>query len=129
MARGYQWVRILKPGEKKAIGAACQKLIDETLKPAYLPEVRPRAGRNYAVDLRGRWRGDAYSFVVRFRSGFPENEGEEYDAPFARLEHWNGSFAVDWMRHTGRWWRLREGLSFDEALAMITDEPALRPPV
>jgi hypothetical protein len=129
MARG-QWVRVrgLQRDEKQAIGAAGQKLIDETLKPKYLPEIR-RTEFNHPVDMRGRWRGEAYSFVVRYRSGFPENEGEEFETPFARIDHWNGTFGVDWMRHTGRWWRLREGLSFEEALAMITSEPVLRPPV
>ena len=34
-----------------------------------------------------------------------------------------------WMRHTGRWWCLRSELPFEEALAMVTTEPVLRPPV
>jgi hypothetical protein len=55
MARGYQWVRALQPDEK-AIAVACQRLIDETLKPKYLPEIRSKTGWNYPVDLRGRWR-------------------------------------------------------------------------
>ena len=99
------------------------------MRQRYLPEIRPATNRNYPVDIRGRWRGENYSFVVRFRSGFPENAGEEYDAPFARLDHFGGKFAVMWMRHTGRWWCLRSELPFEEALAMVTTEPVLRPPV
>ena len=81
------------------------------------------------VDIRGRWRGENYSFVVRFRSGLPENEGEEYEVPFARVDHFNGRFAVQWMRHTGRWWCLRSELTLQEALHMLETEPVLRPPV
>ena len=59
----------------------------------------------------------------------PGERREEFGAPFARLDHFGGEFAVMWMRHTGRWWCLRSELPFEEALAMVTTEPVLRPPV
>jgi hypothetical protein len=128
MARSYQWVRALTAERRAEIGAACERSVAE-LKQKHLREIRPATRRNYPVDIRGRWRSESYSFMVRFRSGFPENKGEEYDAPFARLDHVNGRFTVQWMRHTGRWWCLRDGLTLEEALHMVETEPVLRPPV
>src|SRR5665213_1626644 len=41
---------------------------------------------NYPVDILGKWHGTKYRFIQRYRSGFPENLDEEFDAPFARLD-------------------------------------------
>jgi len=67
------------------VTAACQHLIDDFLKPRFLPTIRPTQF-NYPVDILGKWHGTKYRFIQRYRSGFPENLGEEFDAPFARLD-------------------------------------------
>ncbi len=46
----------LSPAEKAAITAACQRLIDEILKPRFLPAIRPTKF-NYPVDICGKWHG------------------------------------------------------------------------
>jgi len=74
-------VKALAPDEKSSIAATCGRFIDEVLKPRFLPEVRPTEF-NYPVDIFGKWRGSRYSFIVRYRSGFPGNAGEEFDAAF-----------------------------------------------
>ncbi|MFO1208199.1 MAG: hypothetical protein U1E40_03145 [Amaricoccus sp.] len=122
---GYVWAKALTPARKAEITAACEALVVET-RARFLPEIRPTAF-NYPVDIRGRWRGESYSFIVRYRSGFPENEGEEFDAPYARIDHFNDRFGVQWMRHTGRWWPLRDGLTLEEAVDFVRTEPVLRP--
>lgn len=133
--REWRWVRVkaLAAEEKQAIGAACGRLIADVLKPHYLPEIRPTAW-NYPVDLYGKWRGSRYSFIVRFRSGFPENAGEEFDAAFARLDHDETAvdetrFDVMWHRHTGQWWRLHASVPFADALRQVEENPVLRPPI
>jgi hypothetical protein len=72
--RARRWIRVkaLKAEERAAISAACDRFIVETLKPRFLPEVRPTAF-NYPVDIFGKWRGSKYSFIARYRSGFPDN--------------------------------------------------------
>ena len=117
------WVKVLTTDEKAAITARCERLISDKLKPLYLPEVRPTEF-NYPVDMLGRWRGSKYSFIVRFRSGWPDNLGEEFGAGYARLDHVEESiqelrFDVMWHRHTGQWWRLHAALTLDEALAEV----------
>src|SRR5262245_50009927 len=58
---------------------ACQAFIDQVLKPRFLPEVRPTEF-NYPIDFNGRWHGSNYRFIQRYRSGFVDNAGWEFDA-------------------------------------------------
>jgi hypothetical protein len=114
--------------EKAHITAACQRFIDEVLKPKFLPAVQPTSF-NYPVDIRGTWHGNRYRFIQRYRSGFAENQGEEFDAPFTRLD-WAGRdrFNIQWHRHTGTWFCLYRGLSLVQALKTIEDDGLLHPP-
>jgi len=135
MADRRRWVRVkvLAPEEKAAIAAACGRLIADKLKPRFLPEIRPTQF-NYPIDLFGKWRGNKYSFITRYRSGFPDNAGEEFDAAFARLDHLEECIAetrfdVVWHRHTGQWWLLHPSVALEEALLLIETNPVLRPPI
>ncbi|MBT9372209.1 hypothetical protein [Rhizobium sp. CSW-27] len=128
-----QWVRVkdLKAEEKAEIGAACQQLIDTFLKPHFLPVIRPTSF-NYPVDIFGKWRGTRYSFITRYRSGFPENLGEEFDAAFTRLDFQEGKstgpiFDVMWHRHTGQWLALHRGVTLQEALDLVRTDGLLQP--
>ncbi|MCH8168762.1 MAG: hypothetical protein IIC03_12670 [Proteobacteria bacterium] len=131
--RKARWVRVksLTKEEKAAVAAAGERFIAEVLKPRFLPEIRPTAF-NYPVDIFGKWRGSKYSFIQRYRSGFPENLGEEFNAPFSRLDHveeriGETCFDVMWRRHTGQWWRLHSAVTLEEALRLIETEPLLQP--
>ena len=125
--------RPLKPNasfsevEKARVTAACEHLIADFMKPRFLPEVQPTQF-NYPVDILGKWRGAQYRFIQRYRSGFPDNLGEEFDAPFARLD-WisRDRFDLQWHRHTGQWWRLYNGLTLDEAIKTIKADGHLQP--
>jgi hypothetical protein len=124
---------MLTADDKAAIGTTCGRFIAEVLKPRFLPEVRP-SQFNYAVDILGKWRGSNYSFITRYRSGFPENRGEEFDAPFTRLDHAcehtaSVRFDVMWRRHTGQWWRLYSAVKLDKALRLIETDLNLQPHV
>jgi len=66
--------------EKVSVTAACERLIGEFLRPRFLPVIRPTEF-NYPVDILGKWRGANYRFIQRYRSGFSDNLGEEFDAP------------------------------------------------
>lgn len=131
--RSYQWVRVkaLMPEDKKNAAAACERFIAEVLKPRFLPEIR-RTAFNYPIDILGKWRGSKYSFITRYRSGFPDNEGEEFDAAFTRLDHveecvTETRFDVMWHRHTGQWWRVHASVTFEDALKLIEANGMLQP--
>jgi hypothetical protein len=93
----------LSAAEKASITASCQAFIDTVLKPCFLPTVIPTQF-NYPVDIQGKWHGSKYQFLQRYRSGFKDNCGEEFDAPFVRLD-WisRNQIDVQWHRHTGQW--------------------------
>jgi hypothetical protein len=75
-----------------------------------------------------KWHGNRYRFIQRYRSGQPETLGEEFDAPFTRLD-WisRDRFDIQWHRHTGTWFCLHRGLSLVEALKTIESDGLLHP--
>jgi hypothetical protein len=117
----------ISEAEKTTVTVACQRLIDEVLKPRFLPVIRPTEF-NYPIDIHGKWHGTRYRFIQRYRSGFPEAINEEFDSPFARLD-WVGRdrFDIHWHRHTGAWHCLYRGLSLAEALNTIETDGILHP--
>jgi len=110
-----------RPGaaERAAVTAACERLIAENLLPRFLPAIRPTEF-NYPVGISGHWHGGSYRFLTRYRSGFPENKGREFDAPFARLNYVaSDRFDISWFRHTGRWHLLHHGVTLAKAMRLI----------
>jgi hypothetical protein len=113
--------------EKTAITAACDKFIAEVLKPRFLPEIHPTAF-NYPVAINGKWHGNKYRFVTRYRSENPRSSKPEFDAPFARLEYISRDcFDLSWHRHTGEWLRMFERQTLAEALHLIESVPHFAP--
>lgn len=117
----------LTESEKAHITAACERFITDVLKPRFLPVVRPTEF-NYPVDIQGKWHGTRYRFLQRYRSGFADNRGEEFDAPFVRLD-WVAPdrFHVQWHRHTGAWFCLHRSKTLAQALKLIESDGILHP--
>jgi len=113
--------------QKQAIIAACETFIRDVLKPRFLPGIRPTKW-NYVIDIHGAWAAGRYRFMQRFRSGMEHNRGEEFDAPFARIDRMGRDrFDIYWMRHTGKWWRLYAGVTLAEALRILETDGVLHP--
>ena len=111
----------------------CERFIAEVLKPKCLPAIVPTEF-NYPVDIFGKWRGNKYSFITRYRSGHPDDAGEEFDQGFTRLDHLEEcltatQFDVMWHRHTGQWWRLHSSVTLEDALRLIETNGILHPPL
>ena len=103
-----------RQNEKMGIGEACERFIAEVLTPRFLPEIRPPTEFNYPVAIYGKWHGNKYRFITRYRSDDPRSYTPKFDAPFARLEYVNrDKFDLSWHRHTGEWFRLFESLPAD----------------
>lgn len=135
MPRQKQWLpvrRARRPPpvpapEKQAIIIACATFIRDVLKPRFLPRITPTEF-NYVIDLHGAWAAGRYRFMQRYRSGMAHNAGEEFDAPFARIDRMGrDSFDIHWMRHTGKWWPLHAGVTLAEALHLLETDPVLYP--
>ena len=134
MVRTKQWVRNDAPRpdtidalEKHTIITACETFVRDVLKPRFLPEIKPTE-LNYVIDIRGAWMAGRYRFMQRYRSGMAHNPGEEFDAPFARIDRMGPDrFDIYWMRHTGKWWRLHTGVTLAEALHILETDGILHP--
>ena len=79
---------------------------------------------------------DGAAKIVRFapyvegtvKAGFADNLGEEFDAPFARLDWISPNrFDIQWHRHTGAWYRLHRGLSLAAAIETFKSDGHLHP--
>jgi hypothetical protein len=117
----------LNAAEKQAIIDACETFIATVLKPRFLPSIKPTEF-NYMVDIHGDWRAGRYRFMRRYRCGFPENVGMEFDAPFARIDRMGpDQFDIYWMRHTGTWHQVHAGKTFAEALQILEMDKVLFP--
>jgi hypothetical protein len=113
--------------EKLAIIATCETFVANVLRPRFLREIRPTES-NYVIDIHGAWAAGRYRFMQRHRSGMAHNHGEEFNAPFARIDRMGpDSFDIYWMRHTGKWWRLYTGVTLVEALRILETDAALHP--
>jgi len=133
MRRG-QWVRAEASPDRKSfalekamITDACQRFIEGALKPRFLAEVRPTKF-NYPIDICGRWHGTNYRFIQRYRSGFEDNVGLEFDAPFTRLEYVaRDRFNLSFFRHTGQWHLIYRDVSLSKALKLVESDGHLHP--
>jgi hypothetical protein len=113
--------------EKQAIISACESFIRNVLKPRFLPEIGPTRS-NYTIDIHGAWTGGRYRFIQRYRSGYPDDPGREFDAPFARIDRVGPDrFNIQWMRHTGRWWPVYSGVTLARALRLLESDELLHP--
>jgi hypothetical protein len=128
-----RWVRVreLTPEEKYAVGVRCNEFIDEVLRPRFLPEIRPTEF-NYPVHMFGKWRASKFSFITRYRSGWEDSKGEEFDSAWVRLDHdeeclTDLRFHIMWHRHTGQWFPLHLSVTLDDALRLIESESILQP--
>ena len=74
--------------------------------------------------------GDNENLASQLKAS-PEEKtlGEEFDAPFTRLDWMSRDrFDLQWHRHTGTWFCLHRGLSLVEALKTIEADGLLHPP-
>ena len=113
--------------EKSAVTAACQHLIDDFLKPRFLPTIRPTQF-NYPVDILGKWHGTKYRFIQRYRSASRRISAKSSTRTFARLDWINRNhFDLQWHRHTGEWFCLHRSLTLTEAIDTLRSEGLLHP--
>ncbi len=113
---------------KKEVETKALVLIESILKPEYIKPPREDKPFNYIVDIYGNWYRNYFHFCARYRSPGPNAIAPYFDTKFARLEYAaNGLFNLSYMRHTGQWLELYTGLSVDECLKEIEDDPHFMP--
>ena len=115
---------------KKRIAAQADALIETTLKPRYVKPPSAEPQFNYITDLNTRWRGNYLYFCATYQVAGPGADPgvAAFETRFARLEYTGPNrFNLAFMRHTGRWVELYQGLTLEESLDSIRDEAWFQP--
>ena len=121
---------------KADLDAKAKKLVEDVLKPKYVkpPPMKPRF--NYITDVWLKWIGSTLYFGTTYTCPGPTAISPSFEAKFARMEHvdpsgqqafgerhiGSGRFALSYMRHNDKWWRLFSSLTADECLDAIEND-------
>jgi hypothetical protein len=113
---------------KMEVTTKANELIETVLKPKYIQPPPENPQFNYIVDIYGKWYHRYFYFCATYCVPGPNTTVLSFEAKFARMEYaGNNRFHLAFMRHTGQWVELYTGLSLDECLAAIRDDPFFQP--
>ena len=113
---------------KRAVTTKANELIETVLKPKHIQPPPENPQFNYIVDIYGKWYHRYFYFCATYCVPGPNATVPSFEAKFARMEYaGNNRFHLAFMRHTGQWVELYTGLSLDECLAAIRDDPFFQP--
>ena len=104
------------------VDAKATKLV-ATLKPKYVqpPPKNPRF--NYIIDVWTKWIGGTLYFGATYACPGPNAISPSFEVKFARMEHVGGGrFALSYMRHTEKWFKLFPSLTADECLDAVEND-------
>src|SRR5262249_17481944 len=108
---------------KALVAVRAKQLVETVLKPKFIepPPKKPRL--NYIIDVDVKWHGSCLYFVSTYACPGLTAISPTFDAKFARVEFvGKNKFNLSFMRHTGKWVVLYEGLSLDECLHAIQSD-------
>ena len=127
----------IRPAKKKATVSASLKaevetkakeLIENVLKPKHILPPPEGSQSNYITDMTTKWIGSTCYFISIYACPGPNAISPTFEERFARMEHnGDGRFTLSFMRHTGKWVELYAGLSVDECMKAIQDDPWFMP--
>jgi hypothetical protein len=130
--RQYQWVfspsrsspAALNAATKAQVEAKARELVEKVLKPRSV-EPPPKDDRfNYITDITLKWHGSSLYFVAVYACPGPNALSPSFEARFARMKFAGGGlFDLAFMRHTGQWVELYQGLTPEKCLEAIRDDP------
>jgi hypothetical protein len=113
---------------KVQVQQKADSLIQSVLKPEHIKPPPQDTVFNYIVDIYSKWYRNYLYFCATYRCPSPDRISEFVESRFARLEHvGNQHFNLSYMRHNGQWVELFAGLSLDECLESIKNEPHYLP--
>jgi hypothetical protein len=113
---------------KAEVTTQANKLIETVLKPQHIQPPPDHPQLNYIVDIYGKWYHRYFYLCATYRVPGPHATVPSFEAKFARLEYAGSNrFHLSFMRHTGQWIELYTGITLDECLASIRDEPFFFP--
>ena len=117
---------------KVGVETKAMALVNDILKPEHVKPPSKNAKWNYIVDIYTKWHRNYFYFCAKYACPGPNALSPFFDTGFARLEYAGGvgqqsRFNLSYMRHTGRWWEIRHGLSLEQCLAEIREDGLFHP--
>lgn len=114
--------------EKQLISQKCHELIETELKPKYIKSPPTDNDWNYLVDIFGKWYHNYFYFCSTYNCPSPNAISPSFEDKFARLEYvGKDSFNIAYMRHTGKWWEIFQGLTLEQCLEEMKNNIILHP--
>jgi hypothetical protein len=102
--------------------------LESYLKPTFLRPPPKDPKWNYIVEIFTKWHQRYFYFCSKYRCVHEGCISEFFESRFARLEYvGNRKFNVAYMRHTGQWWEILQGLSLEECFEEIRLQELLHP--
>jgi hypothetical protein len=113
---------------KDEVETKAGSLVESVLKPMHVQPPPKDARFNYITDITIKWIGSTCYFISIHACPGPNAITHTFETKFARMEFvGNAKFALSFMRHTGKWIALYAGLSVDECLQAIQNDPWFTP--
>ncbi|MGO8751956.1 MAG: hypothetical protein ACLQNE_38930 [Thermoguttaceae bacterium] len=105
---------------KADLDARATKLVESVLKPRYVKPPPKEERFNYITEVWTKWIGSTLYFGATYACPGPTAISPSFETKFARMEHnGGGRFALSYMRHTDKWFRLVPSATVDECLDQI----------
>jgi hypothetical protein len=105
---------------KAEVEAKARDLIENVLRPKHVVSEQ----WNYITDIGAKWFRNYFYFFSIYACPSPNALSPTFESKFARMEPLGGGkFALYFMRHTGEWVGIYDGLSADECMQAIRDDP------
>jgi hypothetical protein len=113
---------------KHEVQKKADTLLESYLRPTFILPPPKEPAWNYIVDIFTKWHQRYFYFCSTFRCVHENCISEFFESRFARLEYvGNRKFNVAYMRHTGQWWEILQGLSLDQCMEEIKEQILLHP--
>ena len=114
---------------KADVSEKARQLIEEHLKPRHIkPPPAKRFDTNYIVDIFSKWHGANFYFCATYASEGPNAISPTFEVRFARMVfEGNRKFNLSFMRHTEQWCLAYSGLTAEECMEAIRDDPLFAP--
>jgi hypothetical protein len=112
---------------RRRVQAEADALVEQVLKPRYLEPPPPEPRFNYIIDVFTRWWGSYFYFCATYACPGSNALSPSFEVRFARLEYAGGErFHMAFMRYTGEWIEIYEGVPWQAALTAIRDDSYFR---
>ena len=115
---------ILATSLKAEVETKAKALIDKVLKPKHVQPPPAEAQFNDITDIGLKWYRNYFYFLSTYACPGPNALSPAFESKFARMELLgDGKFGLSFMRHTGNWVERYDGISVDDCMKAIRDDP------